>query len=232
VGESLISRFRDLKERAEAHSRDVRAQEEYARYERSVELFETARDELASASELARAATEAGISNLPLDEDREWARQVAEELRSTLQAAEGAEIEHLANTAKAAVSVLDTRSVGRFETDLERWADRQPAPSDHVLRILESVARPAVDRTRRSLTLFQNLLESVPTSAAGVRELATAATELRDAYQEVASAAPERVRDFLESAPRGVSLSAVDQTVLKWLWDNEATSSFEVRLRR
>lgn len=228
----LLSRFRELKERAEARSQDARAQEEFARYERSKADFEQSQDSLNQVDELARAATNAGVVTLPLEEDREWARQIAKQLRRNLTSATGHEVEDLANKANAAVAHVVTRTESRFDSELERWAERQPSPSDHVLDVLEPIAGPATERTRQAVATFHRLSASRPRTASAINQLAAAAVELREAYQAVASAAPEGVRDFLERAPLGVPLDEIDRDVLAWLRDNGASSSFELRLRR
>jgi hypothetical protein len=228
----LVTRSRELKERAEARSKDARAGEEFARYQRSKADFERMLAALAEVDELARASREANIAELPLEEDRDWARDIASKIRDKLVDATGHEVERLANEAETAVNVLVANTKNRFDSELERWAERQPSPSEHVLDVLEPLAGESTARTRRAAANFQRLLSSRPSSASAIAQLSKAALELRDAYQEVASAAPEDVGEFLERAPSGIPLDEIDSHVLNWLRDNGAASSFQVRLRR
>lgn len=227
-----MTRCRELKERAEARSQDARAQEEFARYDRSRVAFEDALSELGSVDDLARASRDADIAILPPADDREWATKIASELREKLPNATGHEVEQLANMAGSAVKVLAANTANQFDAELQRWCDRQPSPSEHVLDLLEPLAPQPVSATRHAAAQFRQLIASRPTTGLEVAQIAAAAGALREAYTDFAAAAPDGVSDFLERAPTGVPLNQVDLDILEWLYDNEVTSGFEVRSRR
>jgi hypothetical protein len=229
---TLLDLCRSLKERAESRAHDAHAADEFSRYQRSASRLAESLSALQQVDELARAALDAGIATLPVDEDRAYALHVSTTIRDKLDEASGLDLEQLAIQAELAVSNLVNNVSHQLTSELDRWSDRQPSPSPLVLDVLATVAPPQTDRTRRAVITFQQFLEQRPSTPGAIAELARAASELRVAYQELASAAPAEVSAFLERAPGGVPLDEISPEVLDWLRSNGAASGFYVRTRR
>jgi hypothetical protein len=229
---TLLDLCQDLKGRAEASSQDARAAEEFSRYQRSADGLAHSLSALHSSNDLASAVRNAEIATLPADEDCAYALHVAKTIRDRVNDARGHELEQLATEVELAVSNLVVNVNHRLTSELDRWSERQPSPSEHVLDVLANIAPSQADRTRKAVITFQRLVDSRPSTPEAIVELAESASELGIAYQELASAAPAEVSEFLERAPGGVPLDEVSPEVLDWLRDNDAASDFLVRTRR
>ena len=224
-----MTRFRELRARAEARSSDEQAQDHFNRARSAEQLFETASEVLAAARALWNAATDAAIQ--PHDEPtvRDSAHRLAVRLRTDLPNAVSHDLERLAFEANAEIEALGAEMARNVAAALSAWSARQPAPNHTLLTVLGNTgAGREAKATREALDRFRDM-SGRATTPNGVKTLVEAAAKLQTSYAALVATAPEVVREFLESVPSGVSLDELHDEALGWLKKEGVAGSFVVR---